>query len=463
MPADNGGIDADRIIPFPALRRAPLRKRLWLGAAAVALFLATVFAAGAVKGHGSASRDPGFGLDFIAFYTAGTFVHEGRHRELYRIPAVQAYQHDLARQHGVELGKAVGPWWNPPFYAWVFSPLARLSFPAATAVWITLNIACVAAAAWLLVRLLPPESDWRTWALVPILIALSVPFIHCVTHGQNTGTSLLLLTLVVLAWRSGRSFAAGLVGGLLFYQPQLAAVLSVMLVLSLGWRAVLGLAVTGGGLLVVTLLTLPGSLGDFLHRMPANVHFVQDRCVYLWERHATFKAFWRLLVQGRAAGDTGLTVITLTALSMAAVGVALVRVSPLGRRIRPFGVRYDHTTPAGRDRLIAATVAATPLLMPFYFDYDLLLLAVPATLFAADALRCDAATRMPRADRWLLVSWAALYGWMLINADVAEHTRVNLAVPLLATVAGLLVARAMPRKAVAEAEEPPVRTLAAAA
>ena len=31
----------------------------------------------------------------------------------------------------------------------------------------------------------------------------------------------------------------------------------------------------------------------------------------------------------------------------------------------------------GRDRLIAATIVATPLLMPFYFDYDLLLLSVP--------------------------------------------------------------------------------------
>src|SRR2546430_4183331 len=38
---------------------------------------------------------------------------------------------------------------------------------------------------------------------------------------------------------------------------------------------------------------------------------------------------------------------------------------------------------ASPDRAIAATIAAMPLLMPFYFDYDLLLLAVPATLYAA--------------------------------------------------------------------------------
>ena len=40
-----------------------------------------------------------------------------------------------------------------------------------------------------------------------------------------------------------------------------------------------------------------------------------------------------------------------------------------------------------RDRLIAAAIAATPLLMPFYFDYDQLLLAIPAVLLAAEWLR----------------------------------------------------------------------------
>ena len=184
-------------------------------------------------------------------------------------------QHDLAKRHGVELGDATGPWWNPPFYAWVFSPLARLPFGAATFCWIALNIACTAIAAWLLVRMLPAGCDWRTWALVPVLIGLSVPFIHCVTHGQSTGTSLLLLTLTVTAWRAGRGILAGAVAGLMFYKPQLATLISLALVVGLGWRPLLGIALTGPGLLAVTLLTLPGSLGDFLQRMPANLHHVQ--------------------------------------------------------------------------------------------------------------------------------------------------------------------------------------------
>ena len=117
---DIAGIEPSPAIPFPALRRASPRKRLWLGAVGVALFLATVFAAGPVRSALSRSapvapRDPAFGLDFIAFYTAGSFVNDGRQHELYDLRAVAAFQHELAHRNGVELGDATGPWWNPPF------------------------------------------------------------------------------------------------------------------------------------------------------------------------------------------------------------------------------------------------------------------------------------------------------------------------------------------------------------
>jgi alpha-1,2-mannosyltransferase len=419
----------------------------------------------AITRSGPAPRDPAFGLDFIAFYTAGAFVNDGRYRELYDLRAVHAYQHDLAKRHGVELGDATGPWWNPPFYAWVFSPLARLPFGVATFCWIALNVASTAVAAWLLVRMLPAGRDWRTWALVPVLIGLSVPFIHCVTHGQSTGTSLLLLTLTVAAWRAGRGIVAGLIVGLLFYKPQLATLISLALIVGLGWRPLLGIVMTGSALLLVTLLTLPGSLGDFIQKMPANLHHVQLDLPYLWERHATLAAFWRLLLQGRGAGDMRLATIVLTGLGMAAVGLGLVRVSPLWRWVNPFaresdaGVGSDNLP---RDRFIAAAVAATPLLMPFYFDYDLLLLAVPAVLIAGEMMGRRSASRS-WTERGLLVAWPAFYGWMLINADVAEATRVNLGVPLLACLFSLLVARALPRRAAVTAQEPPAPTMLMAA
>lgn len=106
--------------------------------------------------------------------------------------------------------------------------------------------------------------------------------------------------------------------------------------------------------------------------------------------------------------------------------------------------------------------------MPFYFDYDLLLLAVPAVLTAADLMRRMPAPRHGNiandpSDRPLTIAWPALYCLMLINADIGEAMRLNLAVPTLAVLASLLMARAGRRQVVSAAEEPPAPLLAQAA
>jgi Glycosyltransferase family 87 len=435
-----------KFLPESLLHASP-RKRLWLGAAGVAIFIGTI-----VVGYLMAPKEPHtqgqVGLDFIAFYTAGTFVREGHSQDLYDLHAVRKFQSDLAHQYGVDLGSAVGPWWNPPFYAWTFVPLSKLSYFAALRTWAFINILCAAISAALLCKIVARESaDWRTWLLIPVLMVLSTPFIHALSHAQNTCTSLLLVTCIALAWRNGRSIAAGLIAGLLFYKPQLAAALGAVLIFSMGWRVLIGLGITGAVLLMAS-LALPGSLGNFVHQMPANLHFVQVDVPYLWERHVTYKAFWRLLVQGRGAGDPTIAVTMLATLSSATVAAGLLWA---GLRTRAF-LRPNNslestnsnpiTTTARRDRLIAATIAATPLLMPFYFDYDQLLLAVPATLFAADLLRRDHSLPPPWADRWLLRIWPAHFVWLMVNPDVALKTHLNLAVPLLTAVAALLIARA---------------------
>ena len=249
--------------------------------------------------------------------------------------------------------------------------------------------------------------------LVPLLLLTSMPFVQAMSHGQNTCTSLLLLTATVALWRAGRPVWAGIVGGLLFYKPQLAAVVAGVMVVDLGWAAVAGLATTGVTLLAVTTVALPGSLADWLHRLPANVHFMQVEQPYMWDRHVTLKAFWRLLLQGTAAGAAKPLTTVLTDVSVAALAAALAWTA-----VRARG------TPGRRDRLIAATVCAMPLLMPFYFDYDLLLLAVPLTLYAADRQR----------DRWLSVGWVLLYAELFVNAAVASRTHVGGAAVLLAGV-----------------------------
>ncbi len=467
--------------PIFLLRHGSATQRLWIGAACVALFIASIATGYCVASKPGETNSVGF--DFIAFYTGGTFVREGRSTELYDLKSVQHFQYDLARKNGVDLGTAIGPYWNPPFYAWLFVPISGMSFPAALHTWLWFNVACAVIAVALLCRILVARKaetqpfgrplkwgasvpcNFRVWGLIPVLVILSTPFIHALSHAQNTCTSLLLLTLVVIAWRAEKGFLAGLIAGLLLYKPQLGAILIAVLIVTLGWKPLTGMAVTATALLLVTLLTLPGTLPLWLHQMPANLHFVIDQVPYLWDRHVTFKAFWRLLLQGRAAGNPILAVQILSALSAGAIGLGLLWAAIQTRRaastLPSDGTRFD--------RIIAATIVCTPLIMPFYFDYDQLLLAVAAVLFARERLHRQSASSgkaEPGAsrDRWIARIWPAWYAWLMVNPDVALHTRVNFTVILLAAVAGLLVARAMnPAEIVEEAETSEYRRIAVAA
>ena len=402
----------------------------------MALFVATALLALVLIKPGWPEVRRHLGKDFLPFYVAGTLAREGRHADLYDLDVVRQHEHAIACDNGIDVAPGtVGPWWNPPPYAWAFAPLSRLPFPRALLAWTALNLAALAAAAWVLCRLTrPPNHEGLpqpAGVTTTLLVLFSAPCVAAIAHGQNTPISLLLVALVALAARGGHGIAAGLLTGLLLYKPQLAAVVAAVLVIRLGFRAAIGILFVASVALLLTVLTMPGALGDYLHRMPENLRFMQVDNPYLWERHVTLKAFWRLLLQGRGAGETSVAVNILTwlcALPLLA-GLAATAVGP----------RRSPATHGSTGAVLAAAVAATPLLVPFYFDYDLLLLAVPLALLASDVRARQPTTRL---DRWVTAVASLLYLWLFVNPFVGESFRVNLAVPLLALLSTLLIVRA---------------------
>ena len=412
--------------------RASVCKRLWICGGCLAVFLGTI-----VIGNGFVAKDKSvtremLGHDFLAFYTAGSLVREGRTRDLYNLDVVKNFEQATAHRAGLEVGKSFGPWWNPPFYALVFEPLAMLPYGRALDLWRWISLAAVITAMGLLSGLVMRPSlavRWQHGLLVPLLIVISMPFIQAISHGQNTFTSLLLLTVTVILWRDQKRFLAGLIGGLLFYKPQLGAVVAAAMVVDLGWVTLGGFGVTGLLLLLTTLFAMPGSMGDWLHQLPANVRWMQVEHAYLWERHVTLKAFWRLLLQGREAGEATLLTTTLTWASLTAV------VGSFGYAI----VQRYRSRDLNRDRLIATTITVMPLLMPFYFDYDLLLLAIPVTLYAVERIKQP--DGILAKDRWFTASWVMLFAWLFVNPAFALHTHVSGTVILLCTTAALSIRR----------------------
>lgn len=355
------------------------------------------------------------GHDFLAFYTAGTFIREGRARDLYDLEKFKTFQHELGRREGLEIGASFGPFWNPPFYAWPFAPLSALPYHQALAVWEGLNALCAIAAIAILIHLLRGAGYTAgIWALTPILIVTSMPFIQAATHGQNTFTSLLLLCLVLLNWTRSRPLLAGIFAGALFYKPQLGAVIALALVVTSGWRALVGVAVTGSVFALVTLFTLPGVLQDYQQLLPHNLRVFQVEQPYLWDRHVTLRAFWRLLLQGRETGE--MWPMTKALWIASCVGV----VSLLGWGMTKAAREMEFARP--RELWFGAIILAMPLLMPFYFDYDLLLIATAAVLTVR---------ARPESARSLLAMWVVLFIWLLVNSTVGRLTHVNGTVLLL--------------------------------
>jgi hypothetical protein len=326
------------------LRPAPLRKRLWQGAGVLLCVLLIFVGGNFFISPKDAVHSRMLGHDFLAFYTGGTFARLRQFDQLYDLNATRAMEHSLAVQNQLEVGSGFGPFWNPPFYAMVLAPLTALPYRNALVLWTVANLGCLIVALVLLARMLPAlvarppkgisfvhepvplkfKRDSRNWLLVPLLVCCSMPFIQAISHGQNTFCSLMLLCIVVTAWRERQPLLAGIACGLMFYKPQLAAVVAAVLVLSMGIRVLMGLGLVGAVLLLLTTTLMPGSLDNYLYQLPVNLKFMQVDHIYLWERHVTFSAFWRLLLQGREAAERSGVVVSATVICSGLVALGLL-------------------------------------------------------------------------------------------------------------------------------------------
>jgi alpha-1,2-mannosyltransferase len=417
-----------------------MRSKLWKGLSLVALFIATLLISSFMMPSRRAGGGSGFGMDYIAFYRAGTLVHTGHADRLYDLQNTIDFDRDIARRLDLPAADVFGPFLNPPFFAWIFSPLSTLNYGQSLFAWMALNICCFVGAAALLCRIIPKEydldpnqdpiRDWQNVALVPALMVVSLPFIQTIGHAQDTFISLLLMSWAVVCWRERRAVSAGIAAGLLFYKPQLAAVVVLPMVFTLGWHALAGACISIESLILLNTSTLPGTLTKYRLALAPNVQYTLAVHPYLWQRHATFNGFWHGVLSqiSPAAASSFASYIAIACSIPIVIGLIIC-------------VWRNHKN-GSRDRLIAAVIAAAPLIMPYYLDYDLLLLSIPAVLLAAEMIDRGPAQTMPRKEAWLIRLWVGLFLLLLINPGLTSVLHMNLSVPLLAGIAGLSIARA---------------------
>jgi hypothetical protein len=360
--------------------------------------------AGLVGGIGNQDRPLTFGHDLIPSYVAGRILLNGDSQHLYNPATAENVGNQVMSNANLTGNPHDVRWLNPPCFALLFAPLAALPYRSALLVWLSLNGGLFGGVIAMLSQSLLREHRRRAIIFAAVVVA-SCPFLLATEHQQNTFLSLAILSGVVLAWRGGRPFIAGLLAGILVYKPQLAVAISVALIVSQGWRALLGVVLSAGVLTLLGEIAVPGGTIAFVHDVPAIVRTIQSETAFNWGRHVTPTSFWCALL-GRAREDLARGL---------GIGCSVIAVLILAI----FAWRSRSGTPASIDRLIVATFLFLPLSAIYLMDYDLLLLAIPAAIVLRNGWRA-------------IIPIAFLYFAFYFNLFAVEVIHINIAIVAIA-------------------------------
>lgn len=128
-----------------------------------------------------------FGVDFRGYYAAAHVLLAGGNPYDYRV--VSQVLLDVTGEMGNN------PYYYPPWFAWLFIPLAYLPFQIARAVWMVLNVILWNLGLWQLGRILGwPKISWQRYAL----FALSTFSFAWITWRYEQAGILVFVLLVLL-------------------------------------------------------------------------------------------------------------------------------------------------------------------------------------------------------------------------------------------------------------------------
>lgn len=357
-------------------------------ASTVALGIWLFTAPGGIRGDGSP-----LGADFVTFHAAGGLALKGALTSAYDTAAIAAAERLSAPGETL-----VYLWRYPPPFALLTAPLATLPYLAAYALWSAIGLTAFISG---LKRLLPGRDGW--------LLALGAPATFvCLLHGQSA-----LLVAAAFAWGLAllekRPLLAGAILGCLVCKPHFAVAPLVLLLASGRWRALGGFAAAAAMLCALSLVAFGWApWGQFLRTLPEMTALLAQGGLS-WAK--TPSAFTLAL-------SLGLPQPVAWVLQATCAALALLLAAVIWR------------SPASDGLKGAAAIAASLLISPYLFDYDLALLAVAAAL----AMRAGA-MRRPGMRLALLLALAT----PALAPMLAKLTGVQLGVLPLVLLAAVLV------------------------
>jgi hypothetical protein len=323
------------------------------------------------------------GADFINFYTASDLALHGRLAEAYDIDRMAAAEQAFLP---AAAGQVV-PWQYPPTFALLILPLALLPYSLALVLFMGTTLA-------LYLRLVHAILPDRRAVLAAL--AFTAVLVNAL-GGQNGFLSAALLG-GGLIFVNARPVAAGVLLGLLTYKPHLGLLVPLVLAAGGYWR-VIGIAALSALLFALLAWLVFGteSWQAFWHLLPVTSDYLRSG-VLPWDKMASLFAAARLLGAG-VAFATGLQAIV--ALAVAAMCLlAWWRGGSLELRA-------------------ALAVSGTTIAAPALYDYDLVVLAIPMAILAADGARFGWA---PGLRTLLVIAWLM----PLVGSSLARYAHLPL-------------------------------------
>lgn len=344
------------------------------------------------------------GYDFITFWSAADIALDGHPADAFDHEKLFAYQQKAVPALSDEV---VFLWHYPPTFQLLSLPLALVPYLWSYGLFVALTLAVFLATLRLTIDL-PPAARPDAWWL---LLAFPGVFIN-IFHGQNAFLTTAVFAGGLLLLES-RPVAAGLLIGLLSYKPHFGLLLPFVLLAggySRSFAVAAATALASAGLATAVLGLEPW------RAFAANLEttrYVLEQGLLPWHKMHSVFAMARLLGAGiplsyALHGAVALVVAVLT--------VRAWRFAP------PLGLR------------VALLTVATMILSPYFFDYDLAILALPLGLLAADGLRNG---WRPGMRSMLAVVWS-----IPISAVVlADHAALQLSPPILIALFAMIHAR----------------------
>ena len=258
---------------------------------------------------------------------------------------------------GVLLGHphpAYDPFLETPLVALIYRPLLALPAAAGFAVFLAVSAACVGPAGLLLWRRMGLAAHGTRGLLLLALALASVPAAWNYRLGQIDALLVLPLVAGTVLLATHRRFAAGLLLSLLLLKPQTIWLLPVALLVAGEWQVVVGMAagaacLAGGSLWLVG----PGGLGQWITLLGSAGPAV-----------ATSDGLPGAIA---SLGGNGAGFAAAVALGLLACGWML----------------WQRRTLTDRPlQVVALAIAASLLLAPHVYAYDLIVAVVPVVVIA---------------------------------------------------------------------------------